>query len=81
VNHPRRLARLEAVTPPAALSIDGRQRRAWLATLPDADIDVLADVAEHVKAGGTVDDKGAATCDVMARIQAAWDAWREGATP
>ncbi len=77
----RRLARLEAAIPAApAPACDARQYRAWLATLPDADLDVMEDAAARLRAGTSIDGLGAATCEAMARIRASWDAWRDRAT-
>lgn len=59
-NPSQRLAALEALEARQRAASDSRQR-AWLSSLSDNDIEFLADVAEHVKAGGQVADLGSAT--------------------
>lgn len=71
------MRRLEALEARARLTPDARQR-AWMATLSDDDVDLLAGVAEHVKAGGQVADLGPAT---VARIDAIGALFGEGIAP
>lgn len=75
----RRLDRLETHYPAGPGGHDRAVYRAWLATLPDADIEILAEAAERIEAGGDPAALGAATCEALARIAVTWETYQAGA--
>jgi hypothetical protein len=78
-NHRRRIGRLEATLraqPRPAGGIDPAQRQAWLGTLSDEELESLADVAEHLEAGGSIDALSVETREEMAAIMATWETFR-----
>lgn len=72
----RRLDRLEErypVAPAQPGDIDPAVHRAWLRTLTDEDLDLMAHFSEHLTAGGDPAALGAEACEEMARIMGTWE--------